>query len=382
MKKRILMVAALAGIMILAVGLMASGQIPGAVARELPPVAGSERTTTNLGQTMVIVEPVKREAIDDVLRLNGRLAFNAMRVQLVSSRVAGRIEKIMVFEGAAVRAGEPVALLYSPEYVSAQNEFLLARNTVRLLGGKSTADLLEDAKVTLESARNRLRVLGVSEGDIATLDQSGLIQQHLVIRAPISGRLIKRNVDPGGYLDTGTSLGTVADLSELWFQGNAYEADLARLREGQAVQLSVAGLPGQRVPARISFISPTIDPQTHTAQVRVDVLNRNGQFKPDMFAQAEIAVGQLRLPVVPRAAVVQDGADSFVIVQRGENRFERVPVRVAPTINESRLAVVSGLQEGDRVVMEGGVLVERSLPRPSPEKSLEHKSGYGKGTGT
>lgn len=378
MNKRMLVIAGVAGALGVAVGMSGASLLKSVSAQGRPAgkTAAPAAQTATLGQSMVVIEPVKVQPVREALRLNGRLALNAMRLQQISARVAGRVEKIMVFEGAAVRAGEPIALLYSPEYVSAQNEFILARNTVRMLSAKATADLLEDAKVTLESARNRLRVLGVSDADVAALDKSGAIQQHLVIRVPISGRLIKRSIDPGGYLDTGASLGTVADLSSIWFQGNAYEADFARLREGQAAELTVTGLPGAPLRGRISFISPTIDPQTHTATVRIDLPNRDGLLKPDMYAQADVALEQRRLPVVPRAAVVQDGAESFVILQRDEGRFERVPVKVFQA-DEDHLAVTSGVREGDKVVMEGSVLVDRSLTNPPIEKVPGKAGGAG-----
>ena len=334
-----------------------------------------------LSDRLVSVQVVKSQDIEDVRRINGRLALDAMKVQIVSARVAGRVEKIMAFEGAAVRAGESLALLYSPDYVSAQNEFLLARHTVHLLAGSSTADLLDDAKGTLESARNRLRVLGVSEADIDALDRTGQVQPDLVIRPAISGRLIKRSIDPGGYLDTGASLGTVADLGTLWFLGDVYESDLARLREGQNVSLALTSLPDAHISGRISFISPTIDPGTHTAQVRVDVANPQGLLKPDMFAVAEVRVGALHLPVLPRAAVVQDGAESFVMIQRGPQRYERVSVRVMPTPDPDLLAILQGVKDGDAVVIEGGVLVDRSLPAsPAATPAAPAASGGGSGS--
>lgn len=332
---------------------------------------GSNKATDvrSLGETLVDIQPVEFQAIRDGVRINGKLALNGMRLNQISSRLAGRVDKIMLFEGASVRAGEPVALLYSPEFISAQNELLLARNTVRMLSGKFTADLLDDAKVTLQSARTKLKVQGAGEADIENLERSGVIQQHLIIRSPIAGRFIKRNVDPGGYLDTGASLGTVADMSSLWFLGNAFEADLPRLREGQTVDIAINGIQkSEPVRGRISFISPTVDPQTHTVTVRVDLPNTSGLLKPDMFARADIALDQRSLPVVPRAAVVQDGAESFVVVQRDEKRFERISVDVVPSNDATHLAVTRGLKEGDRIVIEGSVLMDRSLTNPQAEK--------------
>jgi len=344
---------------------------------------GSPSSGATLGESLVKVLPVEMRQVRDTIKINGRLALNGMKVNQISSRLAGRVDKIMLFEGASVRAGEAIALLYSPEFISAQNEYLLARNTVRMLSGKSTSDLLDDAKVTSASARTKLKVQGASEEDVQKLEQSGVIQQHLVIRSPISGRFIKRNVDPGGYLDTGASLGTVADLSSLWFQGNAFEAEIPRLREGETVDIVISGvqLPAP-VRGKISFISPTVDTQTHTVTVRVDLPNERGQLKPDMFAKAEIALAQRLLPVVPRAAVVQDGAESFIVVQRDIRRFERVSVDVIPADDPDYLAVTRGLRNGDQIVVDGSVLVDRSLTNPQAEKMPAKTETVKRGAGS
>jgi Cu(I)/Ag(I) efflux system membrane fusion protein len=391
MNKQAMIAGCVAGIAGIALGVAVSRYWPTAeVQMSTAPEAKAvmERTGipssgATLGESLVKVLPVEMRQVRDTVRINGRLALNGMKVNQISSRLAGRVDKIMLFEGASVRAGEAVALLYSPEFISAQNEYLLARNTVRMLSGKSTADLLDDAKVTLASARSKLKVQGTSEEDVQRLDQSGVIQQHLVIRSPISGRFIKRNVDPGGYLDTGASLGTVADLSSLWFQGNAFEAEIPRLREGETVDIVISGvqLPAP-VRGKISFISPIVDTQTHTVTVRVDLPNERGQLKPDMFAKAEIALAQRLLPVVPRAAVVQDGAESFIVVQRDIRRFERVSVDVIPADDPDYLAVTRGLRDGDQVVVDGSVLVDRSLTNPQAEKMPAKTDTVKRGAGS
>lgn len=380
MKRQTWLIAALSALGGVALGLAANRYLA-APRTETPaadsgPVAAAGYGSTPLANRLIQEQAVLEEPIRESVRINGRMALNAMRLNQIASRLAGRVDKIMVFEGASVRVGEPVALLYSPEFISAQNEFLLARNTARMLSGTATADLLEDAKVTLASARNKLKVQGASDDDVRQLEQSGIVQQHLVIRSPIAGRFIKRNIDPGSYLDTGASLGTVADLSTLWFLGNAFEADLPRLREGLPADIVLAGMPpGQPLRGRISFIAPTVDPQTHTVTVRVDVPNADGRLKPDMFARADIALQQRSLPVVPRAAVVQDGAESFVMVRHDDGRYERVSVDVAPGNDEAHLAVTRGLRAGDRVVTEGSVLVERSVTHPQATPADQHGVG-------
>jgi len=333
-------------------------------AESAPATAASDSYdgTHTLGEKLIQAQPVEMQKVQNRLVVNGKLAINGLNLHQVSARVAGRIDRITLLEGAYVQAGQPIAWLFSPEFISAQNEYLLARRAVKTLNTQATQDLLEDAKATLDGARNKLRILGASDKDVALLDSKGVAQEYLAISSPISGRVTKRNIDPGGYLNTGDSVGAVADMSMLWFLGNAFEVNLASLREGQEVNVMVpAANAGGSFKGRISFVSPTVDPQTHTVAVRVDIANSQGVLKPDMFAKAEIDLGASELPVVPRNAVVQDGAESFVLIQRDAKNYERVSVVVIPANDADHLAILKGVQAGDKVVYEGSVLVDREL---------------------
>lgn len=317
---------------------------------------------TAIANVLIQASPVDMQDVADVVNVSGKIALHGLKVHQISSRLPGRIDRMAMVEGSSVKVGEPLAWIYSPEFISAQNEFLLAKRTVRTLNHQATQDLYEDAKVTLEGARNKLRILGASSADVAQLEKTGVAQEYMAITSPINGKVTKRNVDPGGYLDTGSSLGSVADMSALWFLGNAFEGDLVKLKEGQAVNIKVTGVSAtDTYLGKISFISPTVDPQTHAVVVRVDLPNTNGFLKPDMFAKAEIQVGRRQLPVVPRSAVVQDGAESFVIRQKDDGSYERMSVATVPANDIEHLAITSGIQSGDKVVVEGGVLVDRSM---------------------
>lgn len=322
--------------------------------------------TNPLGQSLVRLVPAQEAKVRDVVTINGKLVLDGSRIHQVSARLAGRVDKIEVVEGSAVHEGERIALLYSPEFISAQNEFLIARSAIQTLAGAATSDLLADAQATMDGARNKLRVLGSNEEDIGELERSGRAQQHLVIRAAISGRFIKRNVDPGGYLDFGGSIGTIADLSSLWFLGNVFDADLPRVREGQMVKIQMNGVAlNEPLSGHVSFVSPAVDPATHSVAVRVQLSNPRGSLKPEMFGRAELMLGERMFPVIPRAAVVQDGAESFVVVQRGGSAekpvYVRVLVETAPANEPGQLAIIRGLKAGEPVVVEGSVLVEREL---------------------
>ena len=338
-----------------------------AVANNVAKEAKDIRLTAGLVQ----VAPVDIQDINDVVTINGKISLNTLKVQQISSRIPGRVDRIAMVEGASVRAGEPLAWIYSPEYISAQNEYLLARRTVRSLSSQATSDLLDDAKATLDGSRNKLRILGASNAEVALLEQKGVALEYMAISSPINGKVTKRNVDPGGYLDVGSSLGMVADMSTLWFLGNVFDTDLPKLKEGQIASIRIKGINTAEVyKGRISFISPTVDPDTHGVVVRVDLPNSNQQLKPDMFAKAEIAVGVKKLPVVPRAAVVQDGAESFVVRQKPDGSYERLSVTVTPSNDAALLAIATGLSAGDKVVVEGGVLVDRALVNEAKLKAM------------
>lgn len=324
--------------------------------------SSSQSEKNAITSSLIQSTPVDIQTILDTVNVNGRIALNGLNVHQISSRVSGRVDRLLVVEGSSVRAGEPLAWIYSPEYISAQNEFLLAQRTVRSLKNQNTEELYEDAIATLESSRHKLRILGAKQNDIAQLELKGVAQEYMAISSPINGKITKRNVDPGGYLDTGSSLGSVADMSSLWFLGNVFEADLPKLREGQSANIRVTGVNlTNALKGRISFVSPTVDSQTHAVVVRVEIPNPTGQLKPDMFAKAEIDIGTKQLPVVPRSAVVQDGAESFVVIQKNNGAYARVSVAVTPANDPDHLAITSGIQPGDKVVVEGGVLVDRAL---------------------
>jgi Cu(I)/Ag(I) efflux system membrane fusion protein len=329
-------------------------------ATEIAP-SDKKSSATDLNSSLFQVEEIKQEIVQDDVQMTGKLAVDSLRLQQISARVPGRVDKLAMIEGQAVKAGQALAWIYSPEYISAQNEFLLAKRTVKTLNTDATQDLFEDAKATLESARNKLRIIGASSQEIQLLESRGAASEFLTVTSMINGVVIKRSVDSGGYLNTGDSLGTVADLSSLWFLGNVFESDLPKLKIGQQVDIQVMGSKLDHHEGKISFISPTFDPQTHTVVIRVDLPNPKGDLKPDMFAKAHVSVGLAKLPVVPRVAVVQDGAQSFLIVKKPDGRFQRAAVNAVPANDNDHLAITSGVQAGDQVVVDGGVLVDRSL---------------------
>lgn len=305
---------------------------------------------------------VNQALVPEIVPVSGKLAFDTEHLHLASSRVAGRLDRIFVFEGNKVSAGQPLAEIYSPDYISAENEYLLARNTVHTFQAGGDKELLNDAKATFDAAKNKLRVLGASEQEIAVLDKTGVAASHLILRAPISGMIVKRNMDPGAFLNLGDSFMSIVNTSKLWFLGNIYENDYSKIKIGQSLQMESAALPGKKFIGKISFITPSIDPDTHTLAIRCDVQNPEGILRPEIFVTSNLTVGMKHAIVVPKEAVLDIKGASFVILDKGNGTYERVPVSVE-SYKEDMVAVLSGLSGSERVVTKGSTLVNEMLAK-------------------
>ncbi|MHA7684205.1 efflux RND transporter periplasmic adaptor subunit [Cupriavidus sp. PET2-C1] len=292
----------------------------------------------------------------------GKLAYNVQQAKLASARVAGRVERILVFEGAVVRAGQPLAELYSPEYISAQNEFLLSHNAFKTLNNSDLKELVDDARLTMQSSENKLRVLGATTEDIARIRERGVASDTLTIRAPIGGTIVKRDMDPGSYLNVGDSLMSIIDTRSIWFTGNLYENDIKNVRLGQVIEIETPAYPGRHYRGRVSFIAPNVDADTHTLQVRCDVPNPDGTLKPEMYATARIVTGSAQALVVPQSAIVKDQGKLYLMTQPDDKHIERVAVQGTPR-SDGTFQVTEGVPAGAsvRVVTQGGMLLNEML---------------------
>ncbi|ATJ88728.1 efflux RND transporter periplasmic adaptor subunit [Ralstonia solanacearum] len=310
----------------------------------------------------VQVAQVTQQSLPVELDTPGKLAYNAEHTKLASARVAGRLDRILVFEGALVREGQPLAELYAPDYISAQKEYLLALNTARTLQGSTMKDLQDDAQQTVQSAAGRLHVLGLTDAEIAQIRARGTPAEHLILRAPISGTIVKRNMDPGAFLNVGDSLMSIVDTRALWFTGNVYENDIARVRIGQPITLRTAAYPDRAFTGTVSFIAPNIDAATHTLTVRCDVPNPDGLLRPEMYSTARIQTGQAMGTVVPKTALVKDHGRYYVIVQSDAGHFRRTEVQGHDLPGaDAGFAVTGGLSPQSAVVVRGAALLNEMI---------------------
>jgi len=231
--------------------------------------------------------PVERRFANAEVRMVGKVDYDETRVSYISAWIPGRIDRLYVdYTGIPVKKGDHLAELYSPELLTAQQELLQAVKTVDNLKDTQSSLLRNTAEQTVVAAREKLRLWGFTTNQITQIEKRGTASDHMTIYSPDGGIVIHKNAQEGMYVQTGTRIYTIADLSRVWIQLDAYESDLNWLRYGGRVELKTETYPGETFEGTISFIDPVIDQTTRTAKVRVIVENKDGRLKPGMFVRA------------------------------------------------------------------------------------------------
>ena len=310
-----------------------------------------------LNPEIYIFQTAEKVQVPVDIKVPGRLAFNAEKSKVLSARAPGRVERIYAFDGAEINIGSPIVELYSPEFLSAQQEYLLSSKTAKVLeSSKTMSDLLGDARITQQAAANRMRNLGAGDGDIKAIEASGKTQSNLIMRSPLKGVVVKRNVEPGSAVNSGDLIATLADPKQLWFLGNVFEQDLRLIKPGQKMVLHVEAYPDKEFVAYANYIAPTIDPQTRALLVRAEIENNDDLLRPDMYASAKLTTGMADAIVVPQTAVVRIREMRYVIVKAGDEVYRRLPVK-GYDLNSKTFAITEGVEPGSRILAEGAVLL-------------------------
>ena len=236
--------------------------------------------------------PVERKFVEAQIRMVGKVDYDETRLKHITAWVPGRIDRLYVdFTGTQVIKGDHMVYLYSPELISAQAEFLQAVKSAENMKPDSSELIKRSIRATLDAASEKLKLLGLTEKQIENIEKTGQPTDYITIYAPIGGIVIKKHVTEGTYVQTGTKIYTIADLTQLWVQMDAYESDMMWIRYGQEVEFTTEAYRGEIFKGRISFISPTVNPKTRTIKVRFNVSNPEGKLKPEMFVRAVVRSG-------------------------------------------------------------------------------------------
>ncbi|HEX6252418.1 MAG TPA: efflux RND transporter periplasmic adaptor subunit [Gemmatimonadaceae bacterium] len=308
-----------------------------------------------IGVTYAAVEltPIAR-----TVRTVGQVTFDETRLKTISPRVDGWIEQLYVnATGQYVGRGQALFTLYSPMLVSAQEELLLAKRLSGEVSG-GTSDGVLGADQLLASARRRLQYWEVPADEIARIERSGEVRRTITMRSPVSGYVVDKPVLAGQRIMSGDAIYRIADLSVVWVEGEVFERDLASVRLGQVVTAHFEALPGESRTGRITYVHPTLNPETRTVRVRVELTNRDQRLKPGMYATLTMPVnGGSSALTVPRGAVLSTGERNLVFVRRADGKLEPRLVTLGST-GDARIEILAGLVAGETVVASATFLVD------------------------
>jgi Cu(I)/Ag(I) efflux system membrane fusion protein len=257
---------------------------------------------------------VERKTLSHQVRLVGKIALDETRTKTITAWVPGRIERLFVdYTGIVVRQGDHMVELYSPDLITAQAEFLQSAKSAKGLDGSS--ELVADSiRQTLQAAREKLALLGLTEEQIVDIETVGKPLDRLTIYAPIGGVVIDKKATEGAYVKTGTPIYTIADLSKLWVLLDVYESDLPWIQYGQRLEFSTQSLPGEVFTGRISFIDPVLNDRTRTVKVRAVIENTGGKLKPNMLVH-----GRIHTPITEQGpAMATDLVGKWICPMHGE----------------------------------------------------------------
>lgn len=380
--------------------------------------------------------PVERRFVTANVRMVGMIDYDETRVSHITAWVPGRLDRLFVdYTGVPVTKGDHMVSIYSPELLGAQEELLQSINAVKTLERSDVSIVRETTEATVVAVREKLRLWGLTPEQIEEIERRGKPDDHMTIYAPVGGIVIQKNVQEGMYVNTGTRIYTIADLSRMWVNLDAYESDLAWLRYGQHVDFTTESYPGDVFSGTISFIHPVLNEATRTVKVRVNVSNEAGRLKPGMFvravAEAEVAMGGRVMDaslagkwispmhpeiikdgpgecdvcgmplvraeslgyvgaeptdddkplVIPATAALLTGKRAIVYVAvpgKEQPTFEGREILLGPRAGDSYL-VYRGLEEGDRVVTKGNFKLDAELQIRAKPSMMTPGGGGGGG---
>lgn len=297
--------------------------------------------------------------VASTIRTVGQVTFDEARVKTISPKIDGWVEQLYVNStGQYVGRGQALFTIYSPMLVATQDELLLARRLAAdVSAGSDDAKRYADGLVA--AARRRLLYWDASPAEIAQIERTGVPKRSLTLRSPVNGYVIEKAVFGGQRVMAGDAIYKVADLSVVWVEGEVFERDLHSISLGQQASARFEALPGQERTGRITYIYPTLNPETRTVRVRVALANGNGHLKPGMYATLSLpASGRARPSLsVPRGAVLTTGERNIVFVRRSDGRLEPRFVTLGAA-SEDRIEILSGLAVGEQVVASATFLVD------------------------
>lgn len=328
-------------------------------------------TMQNMGVRFVRVVP---KPLVRTFRTYGSITFDERKIFTVNTKFSGWIEKLHIdFVGEKVTKGQPLFEIYSPELVSAQEEFLLAVQQCGGLCESPYPSIRDGAKRLIEAARTRLRYWDLTEDQIRQIEETGTARKTLTVYAPASGVVTEKNAFDGHYVKAGDHQFVIADLSSVWADVEVYEYELPWVRLGMKARMELSYLPGETYNGTVLFIYPYLNAKTRTASMRLEFKNPGFKLKPGMYANIylESKLSDESL-VIPQEAVIDSGVRKLVFVHLGKGKFQPREIKVGVEADDHEFQILEGLQAGEEIVLSAQFMLDsESRLREAIQKMLE-----------
>jgi Cu(I)/Ag(I) efflux system membrane fusion protein len=301
---------------------------------------------------------VSMQNMEKVIQTVGKLEFDEKKISTVSPKFGGWVEDLYVdYTGKMVRKDQPLLSVYSPDLVSAQEEYLLALKIKKIYATQTSAEWSTQGESLLQSARKRLLLWDITPKQVDNLEKTGEIKKNMLLNSSVDGFVMEKMVFKGMGIMPGAALYKIGDLSTIWVIADIYEYELPFVQIGQKAKITLSYYPGESFEGTATYIYPSVDPKTRTAKVRFDLPNPEFKLKPEMWASVGLKIPMGRKLVVPEDAVMDTGEMQMVFVDRGQGYFETRHIQVGSKV-KGFYEVLSGVREGEKVVTSANFLID------------------------
>ena len=338
-------------------------------------------TVQNMG---IKTETVQRRDLSKTIRAVGTVAYNEEKLFTINSKISGWIEKLYVNStGQVVRKGQPLMDIYSPDLVSAQEEYLLALKNKELVKESSFDEIKNGAQSLLASTRKRLENWDIPEKAIDQIEKRGSVTKTMTLTAPANGVVVHKNAVEGIAVKEGMNLYQIADLSTIWIEASIYEYELPWIKIAMPVLMELPYIPGKKYQGKISYIYPYLNEKARSVRVRIEFSNPGLELKPDMYANVTIETDAVRNAlVIPGEAVIRSGVRNVVFVTHEQGKFEPREINLGVEGENGYVQLLAGLMENEQVVTSGQFLLDsESNAQEAIKKMLEAKKKMTEGMG-
>ncbi len=309
---------------------------------------------------------VEEQDVNRTLRTSGVVTADETRIGHVHVKTSGWINEVYAnFVGQFVSKGQPLFTFYSPDMFATQQEYLIALRGQQQLGKSPYEEVVKSSQSLLESARQRLKLWDMTDAQIATLERTGEVSKTITVYSPVSGFITDRKAFPHTSVNGDLEIYTIADLSRVWVTADVFEADLPYVKVGQKAVIHFPYEPGKAITGRVGYSYPVLDPQTHTAKIRIDVANPGTLLKPNMLADVELTINYGHHLVVPAEAVLNSGTMQTVFLARDDSSFEPRMVTMGATV-DGKTILISGVKKGETIVESGNFLLDSDTQLNAP----------------